>query len=98
VFGNGRLQLYLGERYTRFDFAGGELIAVFRPEDGMAIPVRVVCERLGLDLNTQRRRLRKHLAIDGLDRLLGGDTKERNTSQDKDKRESQGEAGREDKK
>jgi P22_AR N-terminal domain/ORF6C domain len=48
------------ERYTRFDFAGGELIAVFRSEEGMAIPVRLVCERLGLDLNGQSRRLRKH--------------------------------------
>jgi integrase len=37
-------------------------------------------------------------ATDGLDRLLGGDTKEQNTSQDEDKRESQGEEGREDKK
>lgn len=48
------------ERYTRFDFAGGELIAVFRPEEGMAIPVRLVCERLGLDLGSQSKRLRKH--------------------------------------
>lgn len=48
------------ERYTRFDFAGSELIAVFRPEEGMAIPVRLVCERLGLDLNNQSKRLRKH--------------------------------------
>jgi len=37
-------------------------------------------------------------ATDGLDRLLGGDTKEQNTSQDEDKRESQGEEAREDKK
>jgi len=48
------------ERYTRFDFAGSELIAVFRPEEGMAIPVRLVCERLGLDLANQSKRLRKH--------------------------------------
>jgi hypothetical protein len=53
------------ERYTRFDFAGGELIAVFRPEEGMAIPVRLICERLGLDLNSQSRRLRKHPVLRG---------------------------------
>jgi hypothetical protein len=48
------------QRYTRLDFAGSELIAVFRPDEGMAIPVRLVCERLGLDLGAQSRRLRKH--------------------------------------
>ena len=37
-------------------------------------------------------------ATDGVDRLLGGDTKEQNTSQDEDKSESQDEEGTEDKK
>jgi len=51
------------QRYTRFAFAGSELIAVFRPDEGMAIPVRLVCEILGLDLNAQSRRLRKHAVL-----------------------------------
>jgi hypothetical protein len=64
------------QRYTRFIFAGSELLAVFRPDEGMAIPVRLVCEKLGLDLNAQSRRLRKHAVLSkGLrkDRVPVGD-------------------------
>ncbi len=49
--------------YTPFEFAGSELIAVYRPDEGMAIPVRLVCEKLGLDLEAQSKRLRQHAVL-----------------------------------
>lgn len=48
------------DRYTEITIAGDTLLSVFRPEEGMGVPVRVICTRLNLKLKTQSERLRKH--------------------------------------
>ena len=50
----------LPEKYTTLQFEGDTLITVFREGEGIAVPVRVLCEALGLDLRSQSERLRKH--------------------------------------
>ena len=52
--------LPIPEKYARFSVSGDELLAVFRPGEGMAVPVRLVCERLGLNTRRQTERLLKH--------------------------------------
>lgn len=53
-------QLPVPEKYAQFSVSGDELLAVFRPGEGMAVPVRLVCERLGLNARRQTERLLKH--------------------------------------
>ncbi len=46
-------------RYQQLHFDGDELLAVFL-DDGVAVPVRTICQALGLDLDTQSAKLREH--------------------------------------
>ena len=46
-------------RYQQLHFDGDELLAVFL-DDGIAVPVRTICQALGLDLDTQSAKLREH--------------------------------------
>lgn len=46
-------------RYKQVEFDGDELLAVF-VDDGVAVPVRVICQALGLDLESQSAKLREH--------------------------------------
>lgn len=46
-------------RYQHLQFDGDELLAVFL-DDGVAVPVRAICQALGLDLDTQSAKLREH--------------------------------------
>ena len=50
----------LPTRYQEFEFEGDALLSVYRPGEGMAIPVRTICAALGLDLKSQSERIRKH--------------------------------------
>ncbi|NCC31667.1 MAG: hypothetical protein EOM24_06510 [Chloroflexia bacterium] len=50
----------LPEKYQEFEFAGDIMISVYRPGEGMALPVRTICAVLGLDLKSQSERIRKH--------------------------------------
>jgi hypothetical protein len=47
-------------RIERQEFAGDELIAAVLEGEGVAVPVRVVCNALGLDADTQSANLREH--------------------------------------
>lgn len=51
------------DRYATLQLGGTELVAVFRPDEGMAVPVRLVCEMLGLNLRSQSEKLRKHAVL-----------------------------------
>lgn len=42
------------------EFDGDQLVAIVLEGDGVAVPIRVVCEALGLDTETQVARLREH--------------------------------------
>jgi hypothetical protein len=46
-------------RYKQIEFDGDELLAVFA-DDGIAVPVRTICQALGLDLESQSAKLREH--------------------------------------
>jgi hypothetical protein len=46
-------------RYKQVEFDGDELLAVF-VDDGIAVPVRTICQALGLDLESQSAKLREH--------------------------------------
>ncbi|HEX6292193.1 MAG TPA: phage antirepressor N-terminal domain-containing protein [Herpetosiphonaceae bacterium] len=46
-------------RYKQVEFDGDELLAVF-VDDGIAVPVRAICQALGLDLDSQSAKLREH--------------------------------------
>jgi hypothetical protein len=46
-------------RYKPVEFDGDELLAVYL-EDGVAVPVRTICQALGLDLETQSAKLKEH--------------------------------------
>ena len=46
-------------RYKPIEFDGDELLAVF-VDDGVAVPVRTICQALGLDLESQSAKLREH--------------------------------------
>jgi len=50
----------LPEKYQAVEFAGDSLLSVYRPGEGMAVPVRTICTVLGLDLKSQSDRIRKH--------------------------------------
>ncbi len=50
----------LPEKYAHFSVSGDELLAVFRPGEGMAVPIRLVCERLGLNTRRQTERITRH--------------------------------------
>lgn len=50
----------LPEKYQEIEFEGDSLLSVYRPGEGMAVPVRAICAILGLDLKSQSERLRKH--------------------------------------
>lgn len=50
----------LPERYQEFEFEGDALLSVYRPGEGMAVPVRAICAALGLDLKSQSERIRNH--------------------------------------
>lgn len=42
------------------EFDGDQLVAIILEGDGVAVPVRVLCEALGLDIESQVTRLREH--------------------------------------
>jgi hypothetical protein len=48
------------EKYQEFEFEGDALISVYRPGEGIALPVRTICAVLGLDLKSQSERIRNH--------------------------------------
>ena len=50
----------LPEKYQEFQFEGDALLSVYRPGEGMALPVRTICAVLGLDLKNQSERIRNH--------------------------------------
>lgn len=50
----------LPEKYQEFEFEGDALLSVYRPGEGMAVPVRAICAALGLDLKNQSERIRNH--------------------------------------
>ena len=47
-------------RHELIDFHGDQLIAVVLEGDGVAIPLRLLCERIGLDTDAQAEKLRTH--------------------------------------
>jgi hypothetical protein len=50
-------------RHEIIDFHGDQLIAVVLEGDGVAIPLRLLCERIGLDADAQAERLRSHAVL-----------------------------------
>lgn len=50
-------------RHELVDFYGDQLIAVVLEGDGVAIPLRLLCERIGLDTDAQAERLRNHAVL-----------------------------------
>ncbi|MEI7768784.1 MAG: phage antirepressor N-terminal domain-containing protein [Chloroflexales bacterium] len=48
------------EKYHEIEFEGDALLSVYRPGEGMAVPVRTICAVLGLDLRSQSERIRRH--------------------------------------
>src|SRR5690242_2191342 len=50
-------------RHELVDFHGDQLIAVVLEGDGVAIPLRLLCERIGLDTDAQAERLRNHAVL-----------------------------------
>lgn len=52
-------------RRELIDFHGDQLIAVVLEGDGIAIPLRLLCERIGLDTDAQAERLRAHAVLAG---------------------------------
>ena len=50
-------------RHELIDFHGDQLIAVVLPGDGVAIPLRLLCERIGLDTDAQAEKLRTHAVL-----------------------------------
>jgi hypothetical protein len=50
-------------RHELIDFHGDQLIAVVLEGDGVAIPLRLLCERIGLDTDAQAERLRNHAVL-----------------------------------
>jgi len=50
-------------RHELVDFHGDQLIAVVLEGDGVAIPLRLLCERIGLDTDAQAARLRNHAVL-----------------------------------
>ncbi|NNJ12378.1 hypothetical protein EKD04_018790 [Chloroflexales bacterium ZM16-3] len=48
------------EKYQEIAFEGDTLLSVYRPGEGMAVPVRTICAVLGLDLKSQSERIRRH--------------------------------------
>ncbi|WP_255603954.1 phage antirepressor N-terminal domain-containing protein [Oscillochloris sp. ZM17-4] len=50
----------LPEKYQEIAFEGDTLLSVYRPGEGMAVPVRTICAVLGLDLKSQSERIRRH--------------------------------------
>jgi hypothetical protein len=47
-------------KIQHFQFEGDTLIAILIEGEGVAVPIRVVCDALGIDLDTQSQRLREH--------------------------------------
>jgi hypothetical protein len=52
-------------RHELIDFHGDQLVAVVLEGDGVAIPLRLLCERIGLDTDAQAERLRSHAVLAG---------------------------------
>src|SRR5215207_7554688 len=50
-------------RHELIDFHGDQLIAVVLEGDGVAIPLRLLCERIGLNTDAQAERLRNHAVL-----------------------------------
>ena len=50
-------------RHELIEFHGDQLIAVVLEGDGVAIPLRLLCERIGLDTDAQAERLRNHAVL-----------------------------------
>lgn len=50
-------------RHELIDFHGDQLIAVVLQGDGVAIPLRLLCERIGLDTDAQAEKLRTHAVL-----------------------------------
>ena len=50
-------------RRELIDFHGDQLIAVVLEGDGVAIPLRLLCERIGLDTDAQAEKLRTHAVL-----------------------------------
>jgi len=50
-------------RHELIDFHGDQLIAVVLQGDGVAIPLRLLCERIGLDTDAQAENLRPHAVL-----------------------------------
>src|SRR6266545_5309250 len=50
-------------RHELIDFHGDQLIAVVLEGDGVAIPLRLLCEPIGLDTEAQAERLRNHAVL-----------------------------------
>src|SRR5689334_21140922 len=50
-------------RHELVDFYGDQLIAGVLEGDGVAIPLRLLCERIGLDTDAQAERLRNHAVL-----------------------------------
>src|SRR5690242_10046441 len=46
--------------YRELQFDGDRLVAVLLEGDGVAVPVRLVCQALGLDVGSQSERLQSH--------------------------------------
>src|SRR5262245_3205246 len=46
--------------YRELQFDGDRLVAVILEGDGVAVPVRLVCQALGLDVGSQSERLQSH--------------------------------------
>jgi hypothetical protein len=47
-------------KIQQFQFEGDTLVAIYIEGEGIAVPIRVVCDALGIDLDTQSQRLREH--------------------------------------
>lgn len=47
-------------RYEQVQFDGDQLMAVILEGDGVAVPVRAICQALGLDIDSQSAKLREH--------------------------------------
>jgi hypothetical protein len=50
-------------RHELIDFHGDQLVAVVLEGDGVAIPFRLLCERIGLDTDAQAEKLRTHAVL-----------------------------------
>lgn len=60
-------------RHEIVEFDGDQLVAVVLPNDGVAVPVRQLCERIGLDVESQVNRLRRHPVLSGALRMVNVD-------------------------